>query len=156
LGSSSPALMRMQKAKLLIQDVDSSHGKRPRHDLKLSAAGKKFAREGWRSQLDNLDGDTELVLRLADMASHYGAKPSEISKLLLTAASRRSRMARSNSATRDAQTDSLAIAAVQSRWEQAKSQAETRFLLRLAGPASANKLTRSTKPGPAKASRTRS
>jgi len=155
LGSSSPALIRMQAAKLVVQDVGSSQGKRPRHELKLSVAGKKLAREGWRTQLDNLDGDIESVLRLVDIASHYGAKPSEISKLLVTAASRRPRVARSGSPTRDAQTDTLAIAAAQARWELAKSQAETRFLLKLAS-AFADKSTRSTKPTPVKVPRTRS
>jgi len=146
----------MQAAKLVIQDIDASQGKRPRHELKLSAAGKKLAREGWRTQLDTLDGDIEAVLRLVDMASHYGAKPSEISKLLVTAASRRPRVAWSSSPTRDAQTDTSAIAAAQARWELAKSQAETRFLLKLANAALADKSTRSTKSTPAKQPRPRS
>jgi DNA-binding PadR family transcriptional regulator len=156
LGSSSPALIRMQAAKLVVQDIDSSQGKRPRHELKLSVAGKKLAREGWRGQLDNFDGDIESVLRLADMASHYGAKSSEISKLLATAASRRPRVARSSSPLTEPQTDDLSIAQTQARWEQAKSQAETRFLLKLATSAPADKSTRSTKPTPAKGTRTRS
>jgi DNA-binding PadR family transcriptional regulator len=156
LGSSSPALIRMQAAKLVIRDVDSSQGKRPRHELRLSVAGKKLAREGWRSELDNLDGDIESVLRLVDIASHYGAKPSEISKLLVTAASTRPRVARSSSSTRGAQTDTFAIAATQAQWELAKSRAETRVLLKLANSADADKSTRSTKPTPAKRPRTRS
>lgn len=131
LGSSSPALIRMQAAKLVVQDVESKQGKRPRHGLKLSAAGRKLAREGWKTQFRNFEGgDIDAILRVVDMAFHNGANATEIADFLeLAASARRMRDPRLPPAD---PTQVLSILATQARWESAQSQAEAKFLLKLA------------------------
>jgi len=55
-----------------------------------------LARSGWKIHLRESDGgDIESVLRIADMAIHYGAKPSAISEFLGAIASKKLKLSRS-------------------------------------------------------------
>jgi hypothetical protein len=135
----------MQKAGLVIQDVETAREKRPRHELKLAAAGKRLARSGWKIHLRESDaGDIESALRLADMAAHYGAKPSEISKFLGTAASRRLELSRAIAPAGDFRSG-MTVVDMQARWASARQQAEASFLSKLADSYSSRKPIMSTK-----------
>ena len=95
LGSTVPALRRLGSAGLVRKKAPVGSSKRPRHWFQLSAAGTNLARAGWVSLLkDQPPSDFDALLRLADMAQHYRARPGDIVKFLEAAASERRSSAR--------------------------------------------------------------
>ena len=90
LGSSSPALMRLVESKLIRQQPSEQGSGRPRQQLSLTPSGRKAVRTGWRAPLANdSDADLEAIMRVADMAIHYGASPNEIASYLRRVAAKR-------------------------------------------------------------------
>ncbi|HZL28041.1 MAG TPA: hypothetical protein VFC39_16070 [Acidobacteriaceae bacterium] len=151
LGSSSPALTRMQRAGLVVQDVDASLGKRPRHELKLAAAGKRLARSGWKIHLRESDGaDIESAFRIADMAVHYGAKAAEIATFLSTMAAKRLEIARSAAPASDFRSAGTSAVDMQAQWALARQQAEARFLSKVADSYLSERSSKSKKRAPTK------
>src|SRR5260370_4982045 len=76
LGSTVPALRRLETAGLVRKKAAVGSSKRPRHWFQLCAAGRKLARGGWIPLLkDQPPSDFDAVLRLADMAQHHRARP---------------------------------------------------------------------------------
>ena len=79
LGSTVPALRRLESAALVRKKASVALSQRPRHWFQLSAAGRKLARRGWIPLLENQPpSDFDAVLRLADMARHYRTRPADI------------------------------------------------------------------------------
>lgn len=92
LGSSSPALKRLQKARLITQQHAEDGTKRVRQILKLTPAGRRVMRWGWRQYFDaEVNLDVEAILRVIDLAGHEGARRREIINFLNAMASQRSR-----------------------------------------------------------------
>ncbi len=53
---------------------------RARQVVELSVHGRKSVRSGWRRYLeDGFNADVEAILRIVDMAGHYGATSAELS-----------------------------------------------------------------------------
>lgn len=133
LGSSTPALRRMQAAKLIVQDIDGQVGSRPRHALKLSAAGRRLARTGWKDHLNpSLEADLDSILRLVDMAVFYGADKDQTVAYLSAMAENRKARARSAAMDYKPESPLLGILGAQDRWRSIRLKAESTFLFSLA------------------------
>ncbi len=95
LGAISPSLSRLLKEKLVTRVEGQSATKRPRHNYKATAAGRRLARTGWQTYLDSGRGPTDLdaLLRIVDLALHYKAARTQIVRLLKNAGIQRHRQA---------------------------------------------------------------
>ena len=83
LGSSTPALLRMQAEKLVLQETAGVEGERKRHQIKLSKQGRHFARTAWKAFLmEAPDLDLDSILRLIDISAGYGATAFELADFL--------------------------------------------------------------------------
>lgn len=135
LGSTVPALRRLGKAGLVRKKAaPEGSSRRPRHGYELSAAGRRLARTGWISLLKNQPpSDLDAVLRLADLAQHYGAKMTAIESLLKRAAADRTALSKRGprGKTND-RVPSLHYVATRSGWDSGRLAAEARFLAGLA------------------------
>ena len=133
LGSTVPALRRLETAGLVRKKAPVGSSKRPRHWFQLSAAGRKLARGEWIPLLkDRPPSDFDAVLRLADMAQHYRARPADIVTFLEAAASERRSSARSGVSEPHEMRDSLGLVATREAWDVARLKAEVKFFEGLA------------------------
>ncbi len=96
LGASTPALRRLSEARLVKRKVEEGATKRPRHVYTLTASGQDIARNGWRDYFSSARpfSDLDAVLRLADMAVHYGEELESVAQFLGLASGHRSALAR--------------------------------------------------------------
>jgi len=133
LGSSVPALKRLEAAALVKRRVQVGSSKRPRHQFELTATGRKLARGGWLSLLkDPPPSDLDSILRLVDVAQHYKAKVDDVAAFLDAASSERRASTRSvRTGFREARVP-LGIMATRAAWSASRLQAEAKFLERLA------------------------
>jgi DNA-binding PadR family transcriptional regulator len=132
LGSTLPALRRLEEAGLVRKKAPSGSSKRPRHCFQVSAAGRKMARGGWIQLLkDQPPSDFDAVLRLVDIAQHYQAKDADV-VAFLTAASSERRSPTKSGRTRLKAADSLGIMVTREAWDTSRLQAEAKFLAELA------------------------
>lgn len=151
LGSSSPAIKRLQTLKLIVQIVSGGPGKRPRHELELSPGGRRLVHRGWQKLLIEMhNADLQSALRLVDMANHYGGKRSEIDEFLRNNASNRATTSKLPSAVQRREGHGLNIIGMENKWNSIRLRTEARFLRELAG--SSDSPTRATKPRLAKQS----
>jgi DNA-binding PadR family transcriptional regulator len=133
LGSTIPALRRLETAGLIRKKDPVGSSKRPRHWFQLSATGRKLARGGWISLLkDQPPSDFDAILRLADIAQHYRVKPADIVSFLEAAASERRSSARSGVSEPLEMHDSLRLVATREAWDLSRLGAEAKFLEGLA------------------------
>jgi DNA-binding PadR family transcriptional regulator len=133
LGSAIPALRRLETADLVKKNAPTGFGKRARHWFKLSTAGRKLARSGWKSHLKTPNHpDIDAVLRVADVAQHYSAKDDQITAFLEAAASERRLAARSGTSVSEKIRNSLELARTRGAWNVSRLRAEARFLEGLA------------------------
>ena len=134
LGSTIPALRRLAKAGLVRKNAPIGSSRRPRHGYQLSALGRKLARSGWIPLLkDRPPTDLDAVLRLADLAGHYGAKMTDVASLFARAAEDRSLLSKQASARKEKDSvTSLLYVATRGDWEARRLAAEARFLAGLA------------------------
>lgn len=154
LGSSSPAVKRLQLAKLVVQDDDGTDGRRPRHGLKLSPSGRRLVRKDWEVHLTSSSSeDLESILRLMDVAIHYGAAPAKIARFLEAAASYRLSMSRPVRTAAN-KAGEFSVMDMQKRWKSTRLLAEAKFLTQLAESTSPDKSTQRTKQSPTKTPRT--
>ncbi len=94
LGASTPSLARLTRAKLVSKEEGRSSTNRPRTSFQLTASGKREVRNSWQQLLnDQTITDLDSILRIADMASHYGGDPQRIKSYLRRAGEQRIRMA---------------------------------------------------------------
>lgn len=95
LGASTPALRRLTETGLITRVDGQGTTKRPRHQYKLTASGKRSAREGWKQHIvgSKTSGDLDSILRLVDMAKHYGGANRELATFLEKVTSQRQRAA---------------------------------------------------------------
>lgn len=128
LGSSSPALKRLEEAGIITEQEADDGTKRVRQMLKLTSTGRRIARKGWRKHLDiKASLDVEAILRIIDIAGHEGARRSEIIEFLKAMASQRSHL------PADTNTDiAEGITALQEQLAVYRANAEAMFLTDLA------------------------
>lgn len=139
LGSSIPALRRLEAAGFIKKRMTAVASERPRHSYQLSAAGRKLARDGWVSFLkDQPPSDFDAVLRLADLMRHYNANASDIASFLNRAAKDRVLLSKRAAAGKDENgTASHFYAVTRNDWEAHRMATEANFLVRLAKSQSA-------------------
>jgi DNA-binding PadR family transcriptional regulator len=101
LGASVPALRRLIAGKLVTRTEGTAATNRPRHEYKLTPAGKQAARSSWKDHLNGASAGSDLdsLLRIADMAIHYGAEKKTIRSFLKQASESRALMAEKASLT---------------------------------------------------------
>jgi DNA-binding PadR family transcriptional regulator len=135
LGSSVPALRRLETADLVKKNAPTGFGKRPRHGFKLSTAGRKLARGAWISLLNGQPpSDFDSILRLVDVARHYEAKNADVVAFLGAASSERRSSARSGRNGFRETRAPLGIMATREAWDVSRLKAEAKFLAELAAP----------------------
>lgn len=134
LGASTPSLRRLIQARLVKRQEETGLTNRPKHVYAVTAAGRELARSGWRDQFLSSQVPHELdgVLRLADMAMHYGARTDEIVQFLTAASEQRKSLARRAAAAVVARTSIIAYQESRSRCEAARLKAEAGVLAELA------------------------
>jgi DNA-binding PadR family transcriptional regulator len=132
LGSSVPALRRLEKAGLAKRTAQVGSSKRLRYKFELTAAGRKLARAAWIPVLkDQPPSDFDSILRLVDVARHYRAQNADVVAFLDTASSGRWSPTKSGR-TRLRTCDSLGIMATREAWDTSRLKAEAKFLAELA------------------------
>jgi DNA-binding PadR family transcriptional regulator len=94
-GASVPSLRRLLAAKLVTRKDGIAATNRPRHAFTLTAGGRKAVRTGWKSHFiaDSTGSDLDSLLRIVDMAAHYGADKKQLKAFLKHAAEVRCLMA---------------------------------------------------------------
>lgn len=133
LGSSVPALRRLEEAGFIKRAAQVDSSKRPRNQFKLTAAGKKMARGAWILLLNNQSpSDFDSILRLVDMAQHYQAKAADITVFLDAVSSERQSLTRSGRARLCEECNPLEILATREAWDVSRRKAEAKFLAELA------------------------
>ena len=148
LGASTPSLRRLTEARLVKRKDEEGKTNRPRHVYTLTSSGRELARSAWReySQPGRLPSDLDSVLRLSDMAAHYGAGAAEVARFLKTASDRRAILARRVAASPE-EDDGLVYVPMRSRCESARLKAEAAVLGEMAAEISTgrSRLLRSRK-----------
>jgi DNA-binding PadR family transcriptional regulator len=133
LGSSIPALARMERGGLVHRKQSGEIGKRQRHNFSLSARGRKRVLHdgaGLLSQPPPADFDS--VLRVIDIAHGIDASASEIGVFLKNAIQDRLALLKSAPGRNDGQGDQLQFKMTRKRWDAARLKAEARFLSEIA------------------------
>jgi DNA-binding PadR family transcriptional regulator len=132
LGSTVPALRRLEAKRLITRQETLTPGARPKHSFALTQAGKKLVRSGWKPLFDaGRADDLDAILRVAEMARVNDVGPGKIKKFLEQCSRIRLESAR-------AQADRLAGEVAQeyvtskSQWNRARLEAEAKFLASLA------------------------
>ena len=133
LGSSLPALRRLEAASLVKSKPQVGSSKRLRHEFELTAAGRKLARGGWIAPLKGQSpGNFDSILRLVDVAQHCQAKVADVAAFLDAASSARRSSARSGRTGSREKRGPLGIMATREAWSVSRLQAEAGFLAALA------------------------
>ena len=134
LGATTPSLRRLSKARLVVRDDAENATRRPRHEYRVTAAGRKAALTGWREHFDKvrIASDLDSVLRLVDLAVHYGAKRDEIVMFLKRAAEQRFSRARRAETVNSFGQGALSYQRTRWQCESARLEAEATVLSRLA------------------------
>ena len=132
LGSTVPALRRLEAKRLITRQETLTAGARPKHSFALTASGKKLARSGSKPffQEDRAD-DLDAILRIAEMARANDMDPAEIRKFLERSSRTRLESAKTLGTTAAAEQPQDYVA-TRSRWNRARVEAEAEFLAGMA------------------------
>ena len=98
LGATSPTLPKLAKNGLVRRENGRTATNRPKHEYKLTPAGKEQVRQGWKAYLQSdadPPADLDALLRLIDIASHYSITPAKLAAIARRAAMLRRKMAKS-------------------------------------------------------------
>lgn len=134
LGASTPALKRLQKAKLVTKGEEHRAGRRVRYDFSLTPTGQQEAKKGWRLWVEpqNFPFDIDAILRVVDMAMCYRYPSGELRRLLLAAAEIRA-SDRGRKGHRGSASSAIGIyQRLRQRYEQAVLIAEVKALREIA------------------------
>src|SRR5664279_3877040 len=80
LRASTPSLRRLVKAGLISPLKEAGFSNRARHQYGLTDQGRRSVREAWKTLLvaKSVPPDLDSVLRVVDMALHYGGDSRKI------------------------------------------------------------------------------
>lgn len=132
LGSTVPALRRLEGKRLITRDETFTPGARPKHSFALTSAGRKLARSGWKAFLESeRTDDLDAILRIVELARANDTHPAEIRKLLEFSSRTRFESARNQGRVAEAE-KSQDYASMRSRWNRARLEAEGKFLADMA------------------------
>jgi DNA-binding MarR family transcriptional regulator len=137
-GAAVPSLRRLLAAKLVMRKDGLAATNRPRHEYRLTPEGKKAARSGWKAHFQETSSGSDLdsLLRIVDMAIHYGADKAKIKSFLKHAAKSRELMAEKAGLTERGFTSSDKASYMRMRacCDAVRLGSEGEALLRLAAP----------------------
>jgi DNA-binding PadR family transcriptional regulator len=129
LGSTVPALRRLETEGLVRKKAPVGSSKRPRHWFQLTVAGRKLALSGWIPLLKaSPPEDFDAVLRLADIAQHRRAQSADVLAFLQKAVSMRRLSARSITSAPHEKSEAFELVAICEAWDAARLRAEAKFL----------------------------
>lgn len=132
LGSTVPALRRLEEKRLITRKETFTPGARPKHTFAPTPAGKGLARSGWKALLEPGRGnDLDAILRIVELARANEVDPAEIRKFLEVASRTRLESARTQGRTAAA-VESRDYTSTRSRWNRVRLEAEAKFLAGLA------------------------
>ncbi len=133
LGASTPSLRRLTEARLVKRKDEEGKTNRPRHVYTLTSSGRELASSAWREYLQpgRLPSDLDSVLRVSDMAAHYGAGGAEVARFLKTASERTAILARRAAAVPEAGNGPMYVS-MRSRCEATRLKAESDVLGQIA------------------------
>ena len=133
LGASTPSLRRLSQARLVRRKDENGITNRPRHVYTLTTLGRDLAKNGWRDYLhaSSIPNDLDAVLRLAEMATYYGASSKEVIELLKRASVDRASLSKRAAATRSSGR-ALTYQQMRSICDEARWRCEAQALTRLA------------------------
>lgn len=133
LGASTPSLRRLLAQKLVTKSVDSEKGRRPRHEYKLTSAGKHLAGKAWEHFLSSprVPDDIDAVLRVIDMSVFYGADRAALANFIRRIANKRMRSAvvLTNTRTRGTDVAQWTYAELRFPIDDARLRAEAKALM---------------------------
>jgi DNA-binding PadR family transcriptional regulator len=133
LGSSVPALRRIEAAGLVLATRSAEIGKRQRHSFSLTAKGRKLMVRGGAGLLTQAaPTDLDSVLRVLDIAHGINAAIPEIASFLNGAVQDRLSLAKSAVDRDGGQGDQLQFKVTRNRWDAARLKTEARFLSQIA------------------------
>jgi DNA-binding PadR family transcriptional regulator len=128
IGSTIPALTRLETSGLLKKQTVTT-GDRRSNSYRLSPTGRKLARTAWRPLLeDQSPRNIEDVLRVVELANHYGAPVKEIAAFLHRAAEHKDRLAKQSAKDVGQPIDKFAYRRTRSEFETVRLIAESKFL----------------------------
>ena len=132
LGSSVPALRRMEDAGWIRAKRSSEVGKRQRHSFSLTAKGRKLVvRAGAGLLRQPPPADFDAVLRVIDIAQGIDAKAQDILAFLQAAMQDRRSLAKL-AASRDGGNDKqLEFRVIRNHWDIARLKAEARLIAQI-------------------------
>ncbi len=132
LGSTVPALRRLEAKRLITRQETLTLGARPKHSFALTASGRRLARSGWKPffEEDRAD-DLDAILRIVEMARANDIDPAEIRKYLERSSRTRLESAKTNGKVAAAEEPRDYVTA-RSRWNRVRLEAEAKFLAGLA------------------------
>ncbi len=134
LGASTPSLRRLCDGRFVKRHDGIGATNRPRHVYTLTTSGRELARNSWKEHLDasRLPTDLDGVLRLAEMARHYGVNSGKVADLLKQASERRKLLAKQAAATAGRTGQPISYQDMRSKCEAARLRAEADALIQLA------------------------
>jgi DNA-binding PadR family transcriptional regulator len=128
LGSTVPALRRLEGKRLITRNETFTRGARPKHSFALTSAGKKLARSGWKAFLEpGRTDDLDAILRIVELARANGTDPAEIRKFLEVSSRTRLESARNHGRAAAAE-KSQDYTSTRNRWNRVRLEAEAKFL----------------------------
>lgn len=133
LGSSVPALKRMESSGLIERKASANNGKRSRYAFSLTEEGRQIVQRCWASLLATPPpGDLDSVLRTVDILKTYRVAPRHIAKYLSQASANRAKLASKASSNHLSSTPGAGYLADRLRWDLQRARAEAKFLSQLA------------------------
>jgi DNA-binding PadR family transcriptional regulator len=133
LGSSIPALRRMEVAGLVRGKRSAEIGRRQRHSFSLTGKGRKMVvRAGVGLLRQPPPTDFDSILRVIDIAHGIDAAVPEIVSFLNSAIQDRLALAKSAAGWNGGQDDALRFKVTRNGWDAARLKAEARFLSEIA------------------------
>lgn len=132
LGSTVPALRRLEGKRLITRRETFTVGARPKRSFTLTMAGRKLARSSWKAFLEpGRTDDLEAILRIVELARANEVDPLKIRKFLELSSRTRFESARTHGRTAAAE-ESPDYTTTRSRWNRARLEAEAKFLAGMA------------------------
>ena len=133
LGSSVPALRRMEDAGWIRAKRSSEVGKRQRHSFSLTAKGRKLVvRAGAGLLRQPPPADFDAVLRVIDIADGSGAAVQEMLPFLKIAIRERLALAKLATSQSSDDRDRLEFKTTRTQWDGVRFRAEAGLLSRMA------------------------
>lgn len=133
LGSSVPALKRMESLGLIERKESANPGRRKRYAFSLTEKGRQIVQRCWASLLATPPpGDLDSVLRTVDILRTYRVAPRQIAKYLSRASADRAELAAKSANNHSSPTIGVAYLADRRAWDLHRSRAEAKFLAQLA------------------------